>query len=363
LVKATIDWPDRRLVDLFGTTTPIIQAPMAGANGAELAIAAIRGGALGSLPCALLSADRVIEDSAAVRAAVKGPINLNFFCHRLIDDIDDSAWRSTLAPFYAEYGAGPPTTPPPVRAPFDEAMCEVIEQVRPAVVSFHFGLPSDALLARVRRAGSIILSSATTIAEARWLDERGVDAIIAQGWEAGGHAGRFLPADPAAQMGLIALVPQIVDAVSVPVIAAGGIADGRGIAAALTLGASAVQIGTAYLRTPESLIPRAHRAMLGSEAAEETRFTNLLTGGLARGLTNRLVAELGPINPAAPPFPYASAAASELRKAAEARGLVDFTPVWSGQAALLADELPAQTLTERLTADALARLASGSKIR
>jgi nitronate monooxygenase len=235
-------------------------------------------------------------------------------------------------------------------------MCELVEEVRPEIVSFHFGLPDDRLLDRVRAAGARILSSATSIAEARWLAERGCDAIVAQGWEAGGHAGRFLPADPASHMGLIALVPQIVDAVDVPVIAAGGIADARGIAAALLLGASAVQIGTAYLRSPESLAIPQHRVALAGEGAERTLFTNVFTGGLARGLPNRLVDELGPVSGVAPPFPYASNALADLRKAAEARGDTGFTSFWSGQAARLGPALPAGELTRRLAAETLVLL-------
>lgn len=349
-------WPDTRLLDLFGIGTPIVQAPMAGAGGPDLAIAAIEGGALGSLPCALLTPERVHAEAGIVRRAAQGPLNLNFFCHRQPEPPDESRWRATLRPYYEEYGVGPPAEPPPLRAPFSEAMCAVVEEVRPEVVSFHFGLPETRLLKRVRSTGAKILSSATSIAEARWLYGCGVDAIIAQGFEAGGHAGRFLPADPAEQMGLFALLPQIVDAVDVPVIAAGGIADARGIAAAFMLGAAGVQIGTAYLRCPESLIGPGHRAALESEEAERTVFTNLISGGLARGVPNRLMRELGPVSDAAPPFPYASAALAELRKAAEARGDTVFTPLWSGQAARLGSSCPARQLTETLAGGALAIL-------
>ena len=326
---------------------------MAGSGGAELAAEAIAAGALGSLPCALLTPERVRADIGIVRQRAPGPVNLNFFCHSLPDSDEDAAWRAVLAPYYAEYGVGAPADPPPLRRPFSEEMCALVEEVRPEVVSFHFGLPAPALLDRVRASGARILASATSVAEARWLAERGCDAVIAQGWEAGGHAGRFLPADPASHMGLFALVPQIADAVEVPVIAAGGIGDARGIAAALMLGASAVQIGTAYLKSPESLVSDAHRGALDSENAERTVFTNVFSGRLARGVPNRLVSEVGPVNPAAPPFPYASNALADLRKAAEARGDWGFGPMWSGQAARLSPALPARELTERLAAEAL----------
>ena len=235
-------------------------------------------------------------------------------------------------------------------------MCEAVEAVRPELVSFHFGLPEEPLLDRVRAAGAKVIANATTVAEARWLAERGVDAIIAQGWEAGGHAGRFLGGRPEEQMGLFALLPQIADAVALPVIAAGGIADGRGIAAALMLGAAAVQIGTAYLHCPESLIAPAHRAALASEAAEHSVFTNLFSGGLARGLWTAPMEELGPVRAEAPPFPLATAALVPLARAAAERGEAGFRPMWAGQAARLGRPLPARELTERLARDALARL-------
>jgi nitronate monooxygenase len=341
------------LADLL-KARPVIQAPMAGAGGVDLAVAAIRGGGIGSLPCALLTPEQVIDQVAAARAASDGPLNLNFFCHRLSDAPDESAWHALLAPYYAEYGVGPPAEPPPRRRPFDAAMCAMVERVQPEIVSFHFGLPERGLLARVKAAGALILSSATSVAEARWLVAQGVDGVIAQGFEAGGHSGHFLPAPPGTETGLFALLPQIADAVDVPVIAAGGIAEERGIAAAFALGASAVQIGTAYLLCPESLASPAHRALLASEAAAETRFTNLISGGLARGLTNRLIDEIGPVHGAAPPFPHASAALAELRKAAEAQGRTDFSTLWSGQSARLARAMPAEELTRILTAKALA---------
>lgn len=346
-------WRDRRLLDRLGIEAPIVQAPMAGAQDAALAIAAAKGGGLGSIPCALLSVETAREQVAQFRAATRVPLNLNFFCHQPPQGYDDRAWRGALQPYYDELGVGFPATPPPLRKPFDAAMCELVEEVRPEVVSFHFGLPDEGLLRRVRDVGALILGCATIPAEARWLAERGVDAVIAQGWEAGGHAGRFLAADPSAHMGTLALVPQVVDAVSVPVIAAGGIADARGIAAALMLGASAVQIGTAFLVTPESRISDLHRSLLSTDLVEGTVSTNVFTGRHARGLETRLTRDLGPTSPIVPPFPHGGDALAELRKVDPAA----FANMWAGQAARLARPEPAEALTRRLAAETLELLA------
>jgi nitronate monooxygenase len=338
------DWPDRRFAALLGSRLPIVAAPMAGAAGVELAVAAIEGGAVGALPCAMLSPEEARAQVEAARARAAGPLNLNFFCHLMPEPADDQAWRALLRPYYEEAGIEEPAVAPPSRKPFDAAMCVVVEEVRPELVSFHFGLPEPALLDRVRATGARILGNATTVAEARHLAARGVDAIIAQGWEAGGHAGRFLGDPPEEQMGLIALVPQVADATGLPVIAAGGIGDARGIAAALMLGAAAVQIGTAYLHCPESLAAPAHREGLSGERAEHTRFTNLYSGGLARGLPTRLTEELGAVRAEAPPFPLADVTP------------LGFRPMWAGQAARLGRAEPARALTERLGREALALL-------
>lgn len=327
---------------------------MAGSGGVDMAIGAIRGGGVGSLPCAMLPPAVIAEQVAAVRSAVSGPVNLNFFCHTLPETVEDRAWLAALAPYYREYDVGPPVVPPAVRTPFDAERCAIVESVRPEIVSFHFGLPDAALMARVKASGALVLSSATTVAEARWLAERGVDMVIAQGFEAGGHSARFLPAAPGTDMGLFALLPQIVDAVDIPVIAAGGIGDGRGVVAALVLGACAVQIGTAYLSTPESFASAAHRALLQGAGAHATRLSNLFTGRLARALPNRLLEEMGPVHPDAPPFPHAATALTELRAASEALGRADFSPMWSGQAALLSRPMTAQALTLSLVSEALA---------
>ena len=345
-----VGWPDRRFLELVGTKHPIAQAPMAGAGGVDLCVAAILGGALGSIPCGMLFPSEVRERVADVRSRTNGPFALNFFCHAMPAGVDDHSWRTLLQPYYEEFGAEPGAGGA-MRLPFDSDMCAVVEEVRPPVVTFHFGLPEPELLARVKATGALVIGNATSVPEALWLDERGVDAIIAQGFEAGGHTGRFLGADPAEALGLFALVPQVADAVLVPVIAAGAIGDARGIAAALTLGASGVQLGTAYLHTPEARISDVHRARL-SEGG--TVFTNLLTGGLARGLRGRLIDDLGPVREEAPPYPLASAALAPIRAAAEKKDEFGFGPMWAGQAAPLGEALGATDLTKRLAADALA---------
>jgi nitronate monooxygenase len=351
-------WPDGRFAVLLGSAHPILLAPMAGAGGVDLAAGAMAGGAVGSLPCAMLTPEEVREQVAELRTRAAGPVNLNFFCHLMPHRTDERAWRELLSPFYERYAIAPAEGSGPVRRPFDPDMCAVVESVRPELVSFHFGLPEDALLDRVRAAGARVIANATTVEEARWLAERGVDGIIAQGWEAGGHSGRFLGGRADEQMGLFALLPQVADAVGLPVIAAGGIADGRGIAAALTLGASAVQIGTAYLHCPESLVTPAHRSALVSEGAEHSLFTNLFSGGLARGLWTAPMDALGPVRTEAPPFPLATAALAPLAGAAAERGEAGFRPMWAGQAARLGKPLPARELTDRLARDALARIGS-----
>jgi nitronate monooxygenase len=341
-------------VTFLPSTIPLIQAPMAGAQGPELAIAVCKAGGLGSLPAAMLTPDRLREQIAAVRQATDAPFNVNFFCHAEppSDPEIEARWRKRLAPYYAEVGVDPSAIPAtPVRAPFDAALCAVIEETRPAVVSFHFGLPTTELLSRVKAAGALILASATTVAEARSLEQHGVDAVIAQGREAGGHRGMFLSDDIDAQPGLFSLAPQVRDAVRLPVVAAGGIGDGRGIAAAFALGADAVQIGTAYLRTPEATISPIHRAALASARDDATRLTNVFTGRPARGLINRFVAEVGPMCEDAPQFPLAAGAAAPLRAAAEARGSQDFSPLWAGEGAALAREEGAEALTRRLWAE------------
>jgi nitronate monooxygenase len=357
-------WPDRRLLDLFQIDLPIVQAPMAGAMDWELAAAAAQAGALGSLPCAMLSADQLRQQIGQFRARARRPVNVNFFCHQApqLNNERESRWRERLAPYYRELAIDPAAPiPSSNRAAFDASFCAVVEELKPEVVSFHFGLPAPELVGRVKAAGAILVSSATTADEARWLEARGVDAVIAQGYEAGGHRGLFLAADSndiATQAGTFALVPQIVDAVKVPVIAAGAVTDARGIAAAFALGAAGVQIGSAYLWCPESKISAPHRAALEKARDDSTAVTRLMTGRPARGIVNRVMREIDPMPDVAPQFPLAAGALAPLRAKAEARGSGDFSPMWVGQAAGLGRALPAEELTRRLAAEALERMRS-----
>jgi nitronate monooxygenase len=352
-------WPDRRLIDLFKTEFPIVLAPMAGVMDADLVIAAAQGGALGSLPCAMLSVEKAREQINIIRQRVSAPVSMNFFCHRPVvaDSAREATWKGRLAPYYKELGLDPAA---PVnaanRAPFDAAMCELVEELKPEIASFHFGLPDQALLRRVKAAGCIVISSATIVREAIWLEEHGADAIIAQGAEAGGHRGMFLTENIAEQPGTFALVPQVVDAVRVPVIAAGGIADGRGIAAAFALGAAGVQIGSAYLRCPESKVTGPARTALAQARDDSTVITNVMTGRPARGVANRVMREVGPISPDAPAFPYAATGLAPLKAASEKLGKLDFTNLWAGQAVRLGREMPAAELTRALASAALAQL-------
>ena len=352
-------WPDRRVLDLFDIAVPIIQAPMAGPGTAELAIAVSDAGGLGSLPCAQLSLQQTRAALERIGPSVLRRLNLNFFCHTpAIDSDRSSRWRARLAPYYVELGLDPEAdVPTAARRPFDGEFCTLVEEYRPAVVSFHFGLPPQALVERVKAAGAKVISSATTVAEACWLEEHGCDAVIAMGLEAGGHRGSFLAEDMSRQIGTFALVPQVADAVHVPVIAAGGIADARGIVAALALGAAAVQIGTAYLFCPEAAVSPVYREALGAAGDADTMITNVFTGRPARGIVNRLMREQGPLSSFTPPFPAAAAALAPLKAKAEAQGRTDFTNLWSGQAAQLAlRSMPAGPLTRLLARQALQKL-------
>jgi nitronate monooxygenase len=352
-------WPDNHVLDLFGIEVPIIQAPMAGSAFSEMVVAVSQAGGLGSLACALLSVEQAHKELEAIRRKTSRPINANFFCHQppRYDCAREMSWRQRLDPYFVELGLD---NNAPLRntnrAPFDDEMCDLIMEFHPEVVSFHFGLPDKRLLLRVRTTGAKILSSATSVDEARWLEDQGCDAIIAQGFEAGGHRGMFLSEDVAKQVGTMALVPQVVDAVKVPVIAAGGIADARGILAAFSLGAAAVQIGTAYLYCPEAQVVPSYRQALKDAKDNETAITNVFTGRPARAIMNRLVREVGPISDVTPSFPLAAATLIPLRARSEMAGSADFTPFWSGQAARLGREFPAAELTKRLAAETLENL-------
>lgn len=324
---------------------------MAGVQLSALAVAVSNAGGVGSLPCAMLTPDEMRREITAIRAQCDKPFNVNFFCHAApaVDDARQLAWREALRPFYRECGLDVDAIDPgPGRGAFDRDALRLIQELRPPIVSFHFGLPAPDLLAAVRATGAKVWSSATTVDEARWLESRGVDAIIAQGVEAGGHRGMFLSDDLSTQVGTVALVPQVVRAVRVPVIAAGGIADANGVAAALALGAAAVQVGTSYLLCPEATTGRLHRAALASDAARHTALTNVFTGRPARSIVNRLIREVGPISTQAPAFPLALAAVLPLRAHAEGQGSSEFSPLWCGQNATGAQAIPAADLTRAL---------------
>jgi nitronate monooxygenase len=352
-------WPNQQFIELSGIELPIIQAPMAGLASSDMAAAVSQAGGLGSLGCAPLSVEHARKELEAIRRKTSRLINTSFFCHRPPTDDRErqSHWRRRLDPYFVQLQANDDgSIPNSARAIFDDTMCDIVVECHPEVVSFHFGLPDKNLLLRIRSTGAKILSTATSVDEARWLEDQGCDAIIAQGFEAGGHRGMFLTDDSGTQVGTIALVPQVVDAVKVPVIAAGGIADARGIAAAFALGAAAVQIGTAYLYCPEAHVGPLYRQTLRDAKDNETVITNVFTGRPARAIINRLVREVGPMSDVAPSFPLAAAMLSPLRTRSEMAGSADFTPFWSGQAARLGRELPAGELTKRLAAEALENL-------
>jgi nitronate monooxygenase len=351
-------WPNRRLLDRLKIERPIIQAPMGGHVTPDMPAAVSAAGGLGSFPSALSTPAQLREAAGKIRAKTAKPLNLNFFCNAIPqrDEALESAWRQRLAPYYAELGVNPPVSPAHVFMPFGAEMCDTVVDLKPDVVSFHFGLPEKSLVDRIKAAGCVVFSSATTVAEARWLEDHGADAVIAQGLEAGGHRGMFLTSDVASQVGTLALVPQVADAVKVPVIAAGGIADGRGIAAALALGASAVQMGTAYLLCPEAHITALHRAALKSARDNVTVITNVLTGRPCRAFATRIVRELGPIATGVPSFPLPAYDLFPLSAKAESLGSTDFSALNAGQAAALAQELPAGELTVKLAASALEHL-------
>lgn len=351
----------QRFNALFQTQLPIIQAPMAGVQDHCLAAAVSNAGGLGSLPAAMLSLDTLRSELAHLSAKTSQPYNVNFFCHTppVADALREKAWRSALKPYYDELGidssnifagAG--------RSPFTHEAADALEAFKPAVLSFHFGLPAADLLTRVKSWkswGCKIISSATTVEEALWLEAQGVDAVIAQGIEAGGHRGHFLDHDLTLQKGTFALLPQIAQAVKIPVIAAGGIADAAGVAAAFALGAAAVQVGTAYMLCDEATTSPLHRAALKnavsqSVAPQHTALTNLFTGRPARGIVNRIMRELGPLSDKAPAFPLATGAIAPLRAKAESSGSSDFTPLWSGQNASGCREISAEALTLALMA-------------
>lgn len=352
-------WPDSRIQEVFNIDHPIVQAPMAGSSSLEMAIAVSQAGGLGSLACATLDGPGLRDLLHAAKQAGVMAFNVNFFAHvRPVSPPEaDKEWLACLAPYFKELDVQPPENLPEGSiTPFDDERCAIVEEFKPAVVSFHFGLPDMKIVDRLKAAGIKVMSSATTVAEARWLEERGCDVIIAQGYEAGGHRGMFLSDDITTQVGTFSLIPQIVDVVKVPVIAAGGIADGRGVAAALALGASGVQVGTAYLFTEESSLPDLYRKTLNSSPDYHTALTNVFSGRPTRCLVNRAVQKLGPMSPYAASFPKGFSALAGIKAKAEQGGSRDFSVHYCGQSAALGASTSAAELTQNLVADAQSRL-------
>ncbi len=331
-------WPRNDLQRLLGIDHPILQAPMAGASGAALATAVSEAGGLGAIGSATLPVNAIREQSEAVRARTNRPFNLNFFVHKdpPPDGKPGPRMRRRLAELYAAEKLGDPPPPSNPRPAFNRETLELILDLRPPVVSFHFGLPEDKALNKIKKMGSVILASATTVAEARWLADHGCDIIIAQGIEAGGHRGTFLKTLDTGSVGTVALVPQIVDAVDLPVIAAGGIADGRGIAAAFALGAAGVQIGTAFLSCPESTIDSIYRERLTAATDDGTRVTKAISGRPARAIRNFIVEELADVEHEAAPFPVQLSQTAPLKAKGLEDGRGDYHAMWAGQAAALA---------------------------
>ena len=316
---------------ILGTRVPLIQAPMAGVQDSSLAMAVSVAGGLGSLPAAMLDAQNLRRELQVLHTS-RLPYNVNFFCHTAPAHTPaaELKWQAALQPYYQQFGIDPSAIPASAgRRPFDEEMAEVLEEFSPKVVSFHFGLPSQPLLSRVKARGAFVLSSATTLNEAQWLVAHGADGVIAQGLEAGGHRGHFLDRDVSVQSNVLTLLQQLTPHIHVPIIAAGGIANADDVHAAMSAGAAAVQVGTSFLLCHEAKTSPLHRARLRDVDAP-TALTNLFTGGLARGMFNRVMLEIGPENAAAPVFPMATQSMAPLRAKAEANQCDDFTPLWSG---------------------------------
>ncbi len=345
---------NKNIKRLLGTKLPIVQSPMAGVQDSAMTIAVCEAGGLGSLPCGMLTIDKIVSEVTTIKKATDKPYNLNFFCHDMpnYDEKQHSKWQEELKPYFSELGIQCENLVNSAnRVPFNHDIADAIESSSPEFISFHFGLPNKELLARIKTWGTTVVSSATTVEEALWLESKGVDGIIVQGFEAGGHRGMFLSDDISTQVGMSALVPQIASKVNIPIIAAGGIADSRGVQAAILLGADGVQIGTAYLLCSEAKTSQLHRSALKNRKSQHTALTNVFSGRPARGIVNRVMKELGYINPLAPSFPYASIEMTQLRFHAESLGSDDFSPLWSGQNTSGCKEISAKELTRELASE------------
>lgn len=337
------------LSSILGVAKPIIQAPMAGVQNWELAVAVSEAGGLGSIPCGMLAKEQILSEVEQFKLHSDKPYNLNFFCHEMpeLDEKALKAWENCLGEYYTSLDVQPPKEVTGLRYPFDEEIADLLEVHKPPVMSFHFGLPSAELVKRIKSWGSIILSSATTEAEGVWLQENGADIVIAQGNEAGGHRGMFLTADLSTQVSTKALVENLSRVLSIPVIAAGGIASNRDVQEMTDLGAVGVQVGTSFLLCDEAKTSKVHRAAVKSED-HETALTNIFSGRPARGISNKIMRELNFMSDAAPKYPYASIALSTLKAKAESQNKGDFSSLWAGTNTSACKEVPAKQIVLEL---------------
>lgn len=352
---------NNKLAKILGTQYPVIQAPMAGASTPLMAAAAANSGCVGSLGCAMMSPQIYNQNFDACRAQSDGVFNMNFFCHAPHNDDLDKAKMAIqkLTSFYKELGLGDVPQVKPTHFPFGEEMLEAVLKSRPQIVSFHFGLPPSHIVNALKSAGSLILSSATTREEAIDLEKRGADIIVAQGWEAGGHQGYYLRSE-SSKIGLMSLLPQVVDSVSVPVIAAGGIGDGRGVAGALMLGASGVQLGTSFLTCIESEIAGVYKEALMKANGEDTEMTRAFSGRPARGITNKYIDLMRALDNDLPDFPLMNTLTGPLKGASAKQGNADFMSLWAGQSVGLVAEKSIAVFVEQLVEDTNSVLAGSN---
>lgn len=345
-------WTKTALTALLGTRYPIVQGPFGGGSSTPaLAAAVSNAGALGSFGAVGLGADAIRESIAAIREKTASPFNVNLWVPiRGEDDVvpSDEAFaraRARLAPIYAELGLAVP--PPSVDPPFAEQV-EALLEARPPVWSFVMGVPDREVLREAKKRGIVTIGTATTVEEGVLVAEAGADAVVASGFEAGGHRGSFVRAAEASFTGVVALVPQLASEVAIPVVAAGGIADGRGIAAVLALGAAGAQVGTAFLVAPESGAPEVHKALLGRPEARHTKLTRAITGRYARGIENELVRTLEAHADEVLPYPAQHRLTANLRRAAGPRQKAELLALWAGQNAASARAMPAAEVVARL---------------
>lgn len=340
----------------LGIALPIIQAPMAGTSTPELAAAVSNAGGMGSMGLAANTVEQARQAIARCKALTDAPFNANFFCNRapVADPAIESEWLAYLAPLFDEAGVPAPTS---LEAPYlsfndNPAMLDMLLEEKPPIVSFHFGIPSAPTIQKLKAAGITLMATATTLPEARAIEAAGLDVIVAQGVEAGGHRGVFDPHDDDLGLTTIALTRLLTAHTDLPVIAAGGIMDGNGIRAVLELGACAAMMGTAFILCPESAADDAYRSTLSSDKAQHTRITAVASGRPARGIVNGLHNRIDtPGRPPQPAFPICYTAAKALQKAAQAQGNAEFASHWAGQGAPLARAMPAAELVRVLAAE------------